>query len=84
LEQLTEDGDEILNYSERKQEIWAVKRKVKVSFKRDLAPPITKIEFYRIGRVLGKGAYGKVNLAQQKLTRRLCAVKSISTRFMID
>ena len=33
---------------------------------------------YRIGRVLGRGAYGKVNLAAQKLSKKLCAVKSIN------
>ena len=33
---------------------------------------------YRIGRVLGRGAYGKVNIAAQKLSKKLCAVKSIN------
>lgn len=66
------------------QECWGVKRKIKVAFKRDLAPPLTVIDFYSIGRVLGKGAYGKVNLAIQKLTRRLCAVKSINKVLTAD
>jgi len=52
-----------------------------VAFKRDKGPPEVSIEFYKIGRVLGKGAYGKVNLAMHKLTRRLCAVKSINKLF---
>ena len=82
LEQLTEDEEEIKTFSNRKQEVWSVKRKVRVAFKRDLAPPVTSIDFYKIGRVLGKGAYGKVNLALHKLTRHLCAVKSINTVFM--
>jgi hypothetical protein len=34
-----------------------------MAFKKDLAPPFTTIDYYSIGRVLGKGAYGKVNLA---------------------
>ena len=33
---------------------------------------------FKIGRVLGKGAYGKVNIAMQKLSTKLCAVKSIN------
>lgn len=28
--------------------------------------------------MLGKGAYGKVNLCRQKLSNKLCAVKSIN------
>ena len=57
--------------------MWTVKREIKVGFKRDLAPPDTRLNFYKIGRVLGRGTYGKVNLALHKLTRRFCAVKSI-------
>jgi hypothetical protein len=25
--------------------------------------PVTTVEFYRVGKVLGKGAFGKVNIA---------------------
>eukprot|EP00826_Nyctotherus_ovalis_P026843 TRINITY_DN2093_c0_g1_i1.p1 TRINITY_DN2093_c0_g1~~TRINITY_DN2093_c0_g1_i1.p1 ORF type:complete len:720 (-),score=227.83 TRINITY_DN2093_c0_g1_i1:141-2300(-) len=39
--------------------------------------PPTSINFYRIGRVLGKGAFGKVNLGIHKLTGKLVAIKSI-------
>ena len=81
MEDLTEDEDEMVGKSPRSKEIWAIKRKIKVAFKRDEAPPPISVDFYKIGRVLGKGAYGKVNLAMQKLTRRLCAVKSISKAF---
>jgi len=81
---LTEDEDEILKMPLHQQDCWAVKRKIKVAFKRDLAPPITVIDFYKVGRVLGKGAYGKVNLGMHRLSRRLCAVKSIHKAIISD
>jgi serine/threonine protein kinase len=33
---------------------------------------------YRIGRVLGRGAFGKVNLSSHKLNEKLVAIKSIN------
>lgn len=63
LEELSEDEDQIRGQDAYKKEIWDVKRRIKVSFKRDLKPPDTEPFFYKIGRVLGRGAYGKVNLA---------------------
>ena len=40
--------------------------------------PTTKINFYKYGRLLGKGAFGKVNLSLHVLTGRLVAIKSIN------
>ena len=40
--------------------------------------PYTTIDFYRIGKILGKGAFGKVNLALHHLTQKMVAIKSIN------
>jgi hypothetical protein len=60
---LTEDEEEIKKRSPRTQEIWHIKKTIKISFKRDEVPPNTNVSFYKIGRLLGRGAFGKVNLA---------------------
>ena len=42
---------------------------VKLSFRKQQTAPDTTIDFYRIGKILGKGAFGKVNLAVHILTQ---------------
>ena len=44
--------------------------------------PKTIVSFYRIGRLLGRGAFGKVNLGMSKLTGKLIAVKSIKKEYL--
>ena len=44
--------------------------------------PDTTTEFYRIGKILGKGAFGKVNLAMHRLTEKLVAIKSINKNYL--
>ena len=50
------------------------------------AKSTTKIisEFYRIGKVLGKGAFGKVNLAIDKSSGELVAIKSLNKQYLAD
>ena len=45
---------------------------------------MTTVQFYKISRLLGRGAFGKVNLALQKLSRKLVAIKSINKKFLND
>lgn len=42
--------------------------------------PETKIQFYKYGRVIGKGAFGKVNLALHVCSGRLVAIKSFNKK----
>ena len=44
--------------------------------------PQTTQDFYIIGKVLGKGAFGKVNLCIHKLTEKLVAIKSLPKEYL--
>jgi len=46
------------------------------------APPDTSVDYYKIGKVMGKGAFGKVNLAIHRLSGKFVALKSINKQFM--
>ena len=59
-------------------------KQIKVSFNRLKEPIKTTGEFYRIGKMLGKGAFGRVNLAMHKLCEQLVAVKSINKQFLSE
>ena len=41
---------------------------IRLSFSGNGQMPLTTVDFYRIGKILGKGAFGKVNLALHHLT----------------
>ena len=49
------------------QEKEDLKTLIKESFKSTENAPQTTVDFYRVGKVLGQGAFGKVNLAMHKL-----------------
>lgn len=72
------------NLSPRSKQICKIVKQVKDSFK--LADPSvnTNNDFYRIGKCIGKGAFGKVHLAVQKLTQSLVAIKSINKQYLLD
>lgn len=44
--------------------------------------PQTVLDFYIVGRVLGKGAFGKVNLCVHKLSGKLIAIKSLHQQYL--
>ena len=54
--------------------IWAIKK----AFKSYSEPPVTTTDFYKIGKVLGWGAFGKVSLGMHKLARKLVAIKALN------
>jgi serine/threonine protein kinase len=66
------------NLSPRSKEKNRIIKLIRVSFNKLKEAPKTSAEFYRIGKMLGKGAFGRVNLAIHKLTDYLVAVKSIN------
>lgn len=57
---------------------------IKQSFEKYDTPPNTVIDFYWVGKILGKGAFGKVNLAKHKLAKKLVAIKSMSKEYLRD
>lgn len=57
-------------------------REIEESFKADGAPPKTTVDFYRAGKILGKGAFGKVSLALHKLSKKLVALKLLNKEFL--
>ena len=81
---MTEDEEEIKAGEDKEaQEFWKMKKDIKYAINKNNPLP-TGLHFYKIGRVLGKGAFGKVNIAMQKLTKKICAVKSISLKKIMN
>jgi len=70
--------------SPRSMEIANVIKIVKEEFKKFGEAPVTRIDFYRVGKMLGRGAFGKVNLAMHKLVRKLVALKSLNKEILTD
>jgi serine/threonine protein kinase len=57
---------------------------IKNSFKSNGCAPSTSLDFYKVGRQIGNGAFGKVNLAVHRLTGIQVAIKTIERNFIRD
>ena len=62
--------------SPRSREVALMTKVITDCFEKYNKMPKTRIELYRVGKILGKGAFGKVNLGMHRLTRKLVAIKS--------
>ena len=75
---MTHDEEEILQRPLPEREQWEIKKKIRTNFiKHGTAPP-TELLFYKVGSLIGKGSFGKVNLGLHKLSRQMVAIKSIN------
>lgn len=57
---------------------------IRMAYRTRGEPPASSSEFYRYGKMLGKGAFGKVSLAVHRLTGLNVAIKSIEKSYMKD
>lgn len=70
--------------SPRTREMCGISEIIRKSFLSKGDAPMTTPSFYRAGKMLGKGAFGKVCLGMHKLSRKLVALKSINKEYMSD
>ena len=56
------------NMSPYSKDLSKLQKLIRFNFRKFNEPPQTTSEFYRIGRVLGRGAFGKVNIAAHKIS----------------
>lgn len=66
------------------KEVEELKNHIREHFKKHGEGPKTDMSFYRVGRQLGRGAFGKVSLAMHKLTGKVVAVKSVNKECLTD
>ena len=53
---------------------------IKNYYKKNHEYPMTNLDFYKYGRLIGQGAFGKVNLGLNVLTGRVIAIKSFNKK----
>lgn len=70
--------------SARVQEIIEQSNLIIDSFNQKGDAPETTPDFYRAGKMLGRGAFGKVCLGMHKLTRKMVAIKSINKEYLSE
>lgn len=70
--------------SPRTKEMVMLSRGIKDCFSQLQEAPDTTTDFYRAGKMLGRGAFGKVCLGMHKLTRKLVAIKSINKEYLSE
>ena len=51
--------------------------RIKEAFKKSPDGPKTSLDFYLVSKIIGKGAFGKVNLAKHRLSGQYVALKSL-------
>ena len=66
-----------------KQECNKLVSYIKDYYKNNNSYPKTSLNFYKIGRILGKGAFGKVNIALHLASGRLVAIKSFNKKKLV-
>ena len=70
------------NYYSHQCEI--LSKKIKEYYKQTLCYPNTDLNFYKFGRVIGRGAFGKVNIGLNILTGRIVAIKSFNKKNLVS
>jgi serine/threonine protein kinase len=78
------DFDPIEEVVQQKSELEGIVKCIKSKFTQNSVPFTTTADMYKIGKLLGKGAFGKVHLGVHKLTGKLVAIKSIKKEFLND
>ena len=66
----------IIDYNYYKEQSLQLSNYIKNYYKKNKKYPNTKINFYKYGRLIGQGAFGKVNIGLNVLSGRIVAVKS--------
>ena len=57
---------------------------IKTYIKKHNELPPTTLEYYKFVKLIGKGAFGKVNLAIHRLSNKFVALKSINKQFLSE